>query len=122
MKSVGCIIGQDNIWANIQRSTDPSLILFDLENKKNWKPFLNKSNLPLYCPDEVNGIETIQTPLKYPVGEGVKLEYLEDDIKNYLSQKFADARINHYTRWNHSCSDILRETMRELETLKLETC
>jgi len=70
---------------------------------------------------EAEEIETIQQQLHYPKGEALNLAYLEDDIKNYISQKFADSRVNHYTRWNHSCSDILRETMRELETLKRET-
>jgi len=122
LKSIGCIIGEDNIWANIQKNTDPSLCEYDLENKKHWKPFFNKSNRNRYLADESDGILTIQGKLLYPQGEALNLAYLEDDIKNFISRKFADERINHYTRWNHSCSDILRETMRELETLKRETC
>lgn len=109
------------MWANIQKQTDPSLCEFDLENSKHWKPFFNKKNKVNYLPNEIDSIYTIQDKIVYPKGEGINLAYLEDDIKNYLSQKFADARINHYTRWNHSCSEILRETMRRLETLKLET-
>ena len=122
LKSIGWIIGEENIWANVQKITDPSLCEFDLKNTSHWRPFFNKRNKVYYLPNESESIDTIQTPLFYPKGEGINLAYLEDDIKNYLSQKFADARINHYTRWNHLCNDILRETMRRLEILKRETC
>jgi len=98
------------------------MIEYDIENKKHWRPFFNKSNRNKYLNNEMDGIDTIQSEIIYPTGEAINLAYLEDDIKNFVSRKFADERINHYTRWNHSCSDILRETMRELETLKRETC
>lgn len=115
-------MGEDNIWANLQINTDPALCEFDLNNKKHWKPFFTKKSRQNYIPLETDGIDTVQDQIHYPTGEALNLAYLEDDIKNFISQKFADSRINHYTRWNHSCSDILRETMRELETLKRETC
>ena len=36
LRSVGCVIGPDNIWANIQQFEDPSLLDFNLENTKFW--------------------------------------------------------------------------------------
>ena len=95
-------MGEDNIWANRQINTDPALCEFDLENKKHWKPFFTKKSRQRYLPLETDGIDTVQDQIHYPTGEALNLAYLEDDIKNYISQKFADSRINHYTRWNHS--------------------
>lgn len=41
MKRVWCVVGQDNIWANIQPEDAPVLMNFNLEDKKSWKPFLD---------------------------------------------------------------------------------
>jgi coiled-coil and C2 domain-containing protein 2A len=64
LKQVGCIIGQDNVWANVQEFDDPALISFDLDNEKEWKPFLNKTNRIKYFTNGV--IQPEQSPvLKY---------------------------------------------------------
>ena len=43
MKKVWCIVGQENVWANIQEFENPSLIDFDIDEKKLWQPFLTPS-------------------------------------------------------------------------------
>lgn len=53
LKGIGCIIGGDNIWANIQEFEDPTLLTFDLKNTKAWKPFFNKVNKKKYFPNEI---------------------------------------------------------------------
>lgn len=42
MRKIWTIVGQENVWANIQKEEAPVLIRYDLENLKNWKPFLDK--------------------------------------------------------------------------------
>ena len=37
---LGCVINNENVWVNIQADVSPSHVLFDIENKKNWMPFL----------------------------------------------------------------------------------
>jgi coiled-coil and C2 domain-containing protein 2A len=48
LKSVGCIIGRENVWANVQEYDDPALISFDIDSEKFWKPFLTKNNRNKY--------------------------------------------------------------------------
>jgi len=38
VKKIFCIIGSDNIYANVQKSDFPVLMNFLLENPKSWKP------------------------------------------------------------------------------------
>ena len=38
--SKGCVISSENVWVNIQPDVTPSHVIFDIENKKNWMPFL----------------------------------------------------------------------------------
>ena len=44
--------------------------------------------------------------------------HLEDDIRTFISQKFADARVNHYTRWNHTCIERLNKFVINFEMYK----
>lgn len=48
LKSIGCIIGPENIWANIQKYEDPALLNFKLEDPKCWQPIFNKNNIQKY--------------------------------------------------------------------------
>lgn len=43
MKKVWCVVGQENVWANIQEFESPVLIDFDFHDKALWQPFLTKS-------------------------------------------------------------------------------
>lgn len=52
LKSIGSVIGSDNIWANVQPYDDPSLLDFNLDSTSCWKPFFNKGNLKKYFPNE----------------------------------------------------------------------
>ena len=48
LKSIGCVIGPDNVWANVQVYDDPALINYDLTNSKLWSPIFNKNNRQKY--------------------------------------------------------------------------
>lgn len=37
---LGCVANNENIWVNVQADASPSDIIFDIENKKHWIPFL----------------------------------------------------------------------------------
>jgi len=43
MKKVWCVVGQENVWANIQEFESPSLLDFDFDNTKLWDKFLTPS-------------------------------------------------------------------------------
>ena len=113
------MIGEDNVWANVQKHSHPALIEYDLDNKKHWKPFLTKKNSKKLFPD---GVDPIQAEELIYVGDTREnLTHLEDDIRTYISQKFADARVNHYTRWNHTCNERLNKYVLSFEKYKRET-
>lgn len=117
---MGCIIGEDNIWANTQKSGHPALIEWDIDNKSHWKPFLTKKNRLGLFPD---GIDTVQaSKLVYTEDARDNLTHLEEDIRTFISQKFADERVNHYTRWNHAVNERLSKYVGTFEKFKRETC
>nr|XP_033804794.1 coiled-coil and C2 domain-containing protein 2A isoform X2 [Geotrypetes seraphini] len=43
LQSVGCLIGMDNIWFNIQKYDSPVSINFDVKRPKLWKSFFSRS-------------------------------------------------------------------------------
>jgi hypothetical protein len=43
MKKIWCVVGQENVFANIQEFENPALIDFDFDDKKLWQPFLTPS-------------------------------------------------------------------------------
>eukprot|EP00058_Branchiostoma_floridae_P024122 XP_002609612.1 hypothetical protein BRAFLDRAFT_87833 [Branchiostoma floridae] len=43
MQSVGCLINQDNIWANVQESDSAGRMSFDTTREAQWKPFFSRS-------------------------------------------------------------------------------
>ncbi len=103
LREVGCVIGTNNIWANVQKHTHPALIEYDLENRSHWKPFLTPKKFQKLFQNEDDkdtymGLERIQAEEPIYIKETVareNLSHLEDDIKTLISRKFADARINH---------------------------
>lgn len=56
LKEIGCVISEDNIYANVQKNSDPALISFNIDNPKQWKPFLTKKMRNRFFKD---GIESV---------------------------------------------------------------
>jgi hypothetical protein len=44
MKKLWLVVGQENVWANIQEEDIPAILSWDLNNPKMWCPFLDKKN------------------------------------------------------------------------------
>lgn len=42
MKRIWGVVGQENVWANIQQEDAPILMNFNLDDKKSWRPFLDE--------------------------------------------------------------------------------
>lgn len=92
MKKVWCIVGQENVWANFQKEEAPVLLKYDLNNKLDWKPFLDNKLMKQFFPEKVQNSEETGVKILYqpPIGG---LSVLEDQIKKYLAGKFEDERI-----------------------------
>ncbi|XP_037685350.1 coiled-coil and C2 domain-containing protein 2A isoform X2 [Choloepus didactylus] len=109
LKSVGCLIGPDNIWFNIQQYDSPLRINFDVTKPKLWKSFFSRS-LPY------PGLTSVQPEeLLYQRTDKAATAELQDRIEKILKEKIMDWRPRHLTRWNRYCTSMLRHFLPLLE-------
>ncbi|CAO2640024.1 Coiled-coil and C2 domain-containing protein 2A [Lemmus lemmus] len=109
LKSVGCLIGTDNIWFNIQHHDSPLRINFDVTKPKLWKSFFSRS-LPY------PGLSSVQPEeLIYQHTDKTAAAELQDRIEKILKEKIMDWRPRHLTRWNRYCTSTLRHFLPLLE-------
>uniref|UniRef100_A0A384BN46 Coiled-coil and C2 domain containing 2A n=1 Tax=Ursus maritimus TaxID=29073 RepID=A0A384BN46_URSMA len=109
LKSVGCLIGPDNIWFNTQRYDSPLRINFDVTKPKLWKSFFSRS-LPY------PGLSSVQPEeLIYQCTDKAAAAELQDRIEKILKEKIMDWRPRHLTRWNRYCTSALRHFLPVLE-------
>ncbi|XP_041492349.1 coiled-coil and C2 domain-containing protein 2A isoform X2 [Microtus oregoni] len=109
LKSVGCLIGTDNIWFNIQHHDSPLRINFDITKPKLWKSFFSRS-LPY------PGLSSVQPEeLIYQHTDKTAAAELQDRIEKILKEKIMDWRPRHLTRWNRYCTSTLRHFLPLLE-------
>ncbi|XP_025743117.1 coiled-coil and C2 domain-containing protein 2A [Callorhinus ursinus] len=109
LKSVGCLIGPDNIWFNIQRYDSPLRINFDVTKPKLWKSFFSRS-LPY------PGLSSVQPEeMIYQRTDKAAAAELQDRIEKILKEKIMDWRPRHLTRWNRYCTSALRHFLPVLE-------
>ncbi|CAM9315544.1 unnamed protein product [Ectocarpus fasciculatus] len=72
-----------NIWANIQASTKPSEMSFDVLNTKLWKPFFSPS-----FPYPKGGLSTVQDPVQYIPTPQPACVQIEREVKGAIKTKF----------------------------------
>ncbi|XP_036185045.1 coiled-coil and C2 domain-containing protein 2A isoform X5 [Myotis myotis] len=114
LKSVGCLIGPDNIWFNIQRYDSPLRVNFDVTKPKLWKSFFSRS-LPY------PGLSSVQPEeLVYQRTDKAAAAELQDRIEKILKEKVMDWRPRHLTRWNRYCTSTLRHFLPLLESSRGE--
>nr|XP_004656124.2 coiled-coil and C2 domain-containing protein 2A isoform X2 [Jaculus jaculus] len=110
LKTVGCLIGPDNIWFNIQEHDSPLRINFDVTKPKLWKSFFSRS-LPY------PGLSSVQPEeLIYQRTDKAAVAELQDRIEKILKEKIMDWRPRHLTRWNRYCTSTLRHFLPLLES------
>ncbi|KAG8505864.1 Coiled-coil and C2 domain-containing protein 2A, partial [Galemys pyrenaicus] len=109
LKSVGCLIGPENVWFNIQRYDSPLRISFDVTKPKLWKPFFSRT-LPY------PGLSSVQPEeLVYQRTDQGATAELQNRIEKILKEKIMDWRPRHLTRWNRHCTSALRHFLPLLE-------
>lgn len=57
LRSIGCVIDDTNIWANVQEYDDPGLLDYNLENGKCWKKFFTDASRRKFM--QLNQIKSI---------------------------------------------------------------
>ena len=103
MKSVGAIVTFDNVLINNQAESDPSLIDFDLNNKKLWKPFLTEEAKKSYFPQ---GLKSVQKPLEYREPNESEALMLKEEIRKYLKDVIQNERSTYKDINNNSLQTI----------------
>uniref|UniRef100_A0A914PPB6 CC2D2A N-terminal C2 domain-containing protein n=1 Tax=Panagrolaimus davidi TaxID=227884 RepID=A0A914PPB6_9BILA len=106
--SIGTIVTMENIYANIQKVSNPCLMDFDLKNKSNWDPLFSTSR---------HDLSSIQpTELTYiAVNEDIIVE-LRSNLEREIKLKFDEARKHAIPQWNLMASRALREILSEGST------
>ena len=120
LKSVGCIITQDNVFVNVQGTDDPSIISFDTADKAKWKPFVTANNKNRLFHNGI--IDSIQPPLIYSPTPADAHQDLEKTIENCIAKNFEKARSTFEagrrpmrTKWNRHISQKIRYILLNLE-------
>ena len=122
LKAVGCIISKDNVWANVQEFDDPGLLSFDIDNEKNWLPFLTNKNRLKHFPGGAP-IQSEQSEiLRYmkPMDKE-RAEAISNKIQNYITEQFETQRIRDNrmrTKWNNQMESILNTILAKCEMKK----
>jgi len=116
MQSLACVFNSDNIWANIQVESDPTLISYELFNPKLWKPFFTPNNFTKEAAIQMYSMkfETIQRPIKY---WEEPFEYYVDranKIERLIERRFERWRQLH-THWDYGVCKILRDLLLSFE-------
>ncbi|EDV23074.1 uncharacterized protein TRIADDRAFT_28071 [Trichoplax adhaerens] len=94
LQSIGCLIGRDNVYANIQSNDIPSRMSMDTTNTKLWKPFFN-SSFPY------PGLSSVQEEtLVYHATDSNYVGELEERIELVLKESIMSWRRRFVTRWN----------------------
>jgi len=127
IQEIGCVINNENVWVNIQSGVSPSVVIFDIENKKNWKPFLGEKSYKTHFPEKK--IETIQPELKYEKTPIEFVQRLEKKIQSEIAKRIEQERSSneggkraYRTKWERRFGDRLRNILlTSFESFKYRT-
>ncbi|KAK7488454.1 hypothetical protein BaRGS_00020239, partial [Batillaria attramentaria] len=109
LQSVGCLVNNENIWANVHQYEKPAQMNFNVNDTAAWRPFFSRS-----YPSP--GLGTIQPEalIYHPSDKGYVLD-LQEKIEQLLKNKIMEWRSRFITRWNRHCTQIMRRLLPKLE-------
>ncbi|CAG9318052.1 unnamed protein product [Blepharisma stoltei] len=123
LKSVGCLVDENDVYINIQPTSDPYSIDYDVDNPKTWLAFLgNGTKRTYYFPNNV--VSTIQEPISYEITPQRFVQDIQVEIEDIIRTKFQDARASgRYRRplrtsWNRDVAQRLYEILWLFEAYK----
>lgn len=106
LTKVYCIVGTDNVWANVQIENRVYMQSFNTAQSNDWRPLFTKS---LLAPN------TTVHDLQLTYTNGLDAENLRKTIEAKLMRKIVAWRGNKKTTWNTEFQDALNGILRELE-------
>lgn len=106
--SVGCVINDENIFANVQQYEKPAQMNFDLNNSSHWAPFYSRK-----FPNQHLGSIQPETLFYFTAKKNVV--ELQEKLEQHLKNKIMEWRSRYITRWNRHCTQIMRRLLPVLE-------
>ena len=114
LKKIWTVVGEDNVWANVQPEVIPVLIQYNLDDPKLWKSYVPMNSKKEYENGPISRLEP-SGQLKYQPPMGAHdLRGVEKDTKEYLVRMFEDERIKQVkkiTNWNMDIAKLLDDLM-----------
>ncbi|XP_075730472.1 coiled-coil and C2 domain containing 2A [Rhipicephalus microplus] len=111
LQSVGCLVGVDNIWANVQKHEHPSRLSYNLSKSSHWKPFFAKGKVP-------PTLDSVQpSELSYEPTDPSYVSRLQQKIEYALKESVMKWRKRFRTSWNRYASQVLRKILPRLESM-----
>lgn len=109
LQSVGCLVNNENIWANVHQYEKPAQMDFNMNNTAAWRPFFSRS-----YPSPGLGTVQPEALIYHPPDKGYVLD-LQEKIEQLLKNKIMEWRSRFITRWNRHCTQIMRRLLPKLE-------
>ncbi|MEE6485744.1 hypothetical protein FKM82_014382, partial [Ascaphus truei] len=109
LQRIDCLIGEENVWFNLQTHNETMSVDVDVSKEMLWKPLFSKSFQPREFPTEQ------KTNLNYLPTDQDMVEELEKSIERALKNKLIEWRPKQTTFWNRQCTAILRAILPKLE-------
>lgn len=116
LKSIYCMFTPYNCWANIQPSTSPTQMSFDVLNTNYWRPFFGKK-----FPPPTAGLLTIQDSVEYIPTEKSYCEDIEKAIHQAIRngiRRWRSKRQRSTTTFHPEACNVMLEMLPKLEEWK----
>ncbi|XP_029832757.4 coiled-coil and C2 domain-containing protein 2A [Ixodes scapularis] len=111
LQNIGCLVGRDNIWANVQKHEHPSRLSYNLSKANHWKPFFPKGK-------HQTELDSVQpSELVYEATDPSYVEQLQQKIEYVLKESIMNWRKRFRTSWNRYASQVLRKILPRLESM-----
>ncbi|XP_078268853.1 protein CC2D2B-like [Rhinoraja longicauda] len=108
LQSADCLINSENIWFNIQKTSRPMNISFDVSKEHNWQPFFKNP--------QHRALSSVQPQeLIYYSTESALVDKLQNRIEWALKNKIMEWRVQRPTRWNRYCTGVFQNFLPLLE-------
>jgi coiled-coil and C2 domain-containing protein 2A len=116
LQSIYLLVTPYNVYANIQASTKPYQLDYNVTNLKCWRPFFG-----YHCPFPQLGLSTIQAPITYSSTDPMYAQEIEDAVHQGIRNAFRRWRSKRFratTTFHPQASEALQEILMELEMWK----
>ncbi|XP_075249259.1 coiled-coil and C2 domain-containing protein 2A-like isoform X4 [Convolutriloba macropyga] len=110
--SVGSLIDESNVYANVQAFDEPYRVDFNISDEKKWRPFFgSKFRAP---PSPLASVQP-ESLVYEETSEDRRLQ-IQDRIERKVRDKLMEWRPRYVTRWNRHCQIKFRDLLPKLES------